>query len=287
MIMRASAKKLLSLGAVVVAVVFGSAMGKKPPATRVELGDTKLNEELSRLPFGNERTLTRAATFQYDLPALVGHAIFMTKNKDGACAVVSDQYDAIFVSPESYVKSGTKLEPKTVNAVMYDRKVNKGAAYALQIFPFSAQLTNDTLAQVTITDAAFLTIPDGGLDSAWKRRIVADASPTGCPALLVRGAKVRVASYRFFTRKEAQAGGTVQAVFGANGKTYSESSMAQNDIAIAIDPSIIHVGPNNPDTSMTVAPNSPEVPKTIAIPEKGVLPLTPDMRQRLLRPAGF
>ena len=273
-----------------VLVAAGTAIAASRPP-KVELGVTPLNEELAKLPFGRERTLVRSATYQYDLGKVVGHAIFLIKDSKNQClATTGDTFDAIMVSPESYLQPNTKLEPTTVNKLLYDHKVSGGASGSLSVFVFAANLSNDRLAQLTVVDAASITAPDNSLLADWRARVLKDAASTGCPAILINGAKVRVATIRYYKSMAGNVNGALQSIFSANGQVYNEESQAETEVAIAFDGSIISGTPDHPnERRLTLADKI--LPTAVAVPKNGFALLTPAntaaMRARLNARRGF
>jgi hypothetical protein len=252
------------------------------------LKDIPVDVDLDKLPFNNERTLLRSATYQYNLASLVGHAIFLVKSALGQCQVDSTSaFDAINVSPESYLVPGTRLEPTTTNSVLFDRKVSRKAIASLSVFTFASELSAERLAQLTVTDAASLTFPDGALPTNWREKVAADAADTGCPALLIRGAKVRVATYKFYDKR----GGTANVGVPISGSTlktggelFDETSQSANEVVISLELNKVYGPAAHPVVEQLSPMDSITLPKRIPVPTKGFLKLD---KSRILKLRGL
>lgn len=198
--------------------------------------DTPINDEIKKLKFNEERILQKSSTYQYNLSSLIGHVLYPQKVAGQCQPTLQDSYDAGLLS-KSYLKPSAKLEVKSVNTVLYDSKTDKGGAADLSIFAFSGSITVDNLAQVTITDAAFLSLPQDALVDDWAQQAINAMTANDCTPILINGAKTRVATYKYY-HKSTKKAGFLGSVFGVSGNIYNEDGRTANETVIAIDPII-------------------------------------------------
>ncbi len=205
----------------------------------ITLDKTKVNEKPDPAQLVNGRHyLVGSTTLQWNLPGVVGHALYVSK-ENGVCpATEKTSYSMIGLDADSYVKDPAKLTLlDKLGAPIYDSRVDKGADLDLNILIFSGGAHAEDFAEVALTNVN--AMPNtGGLVDDYANKIRAKLTDNDCYALIVTGATVQFLSTRWF--KHISGSGVISGpTFGVNGKVYNNQDKSENQALIAIDYSLV------------------------------------------------
>jgi hypothetical protein len=180
--------------------------------------------------FVNRHWFLNPGIYQSNLQELVGH-VLVTKKVNGTCSETT--FNDLEVSRRGYVKAGVQLVPDNKAQVIYHSRIDSGFAVASSALTIlSASMSKDQRAEVTITDAVVIAVPDMLLDSVALEQLGAKPLPVDlCSRLLVKGAVLTTIVSRQFAKLQAGAAITGTAFGGAYGETYADNdAFAQNTV---------------------------------------------------------
>lgn len=244
----------------------------------VELKDTPMDKPLTGPDVSGQRYLTNSATYQFNLPTLVGKVLFIKKRSDGSCPGANDKYDAIQLSDKSFVKKPEDfaLQDK-LGPPLYESKVTKGASTELRIFLFGGKASVDDVAEVALTNVSALPVPASGLRVGYASEVLSQLRPDECDVFVIMGATVKTLSAKYY-RKTSASGSLSGAVFGdASGNIYKEDGISDLQFLIAIDivpvranPNVISSLPAEVQSRVRALPAHPSIPRIIQSPRGGI-----------------
>lgn len=166
-------------------------------------------------------------------PEFLPGKVLLSVKKDGKCP--SDRtYDADYMSADSYLTAGSTVASKTLNSLIYQGDVRRGADFDLAVATFGLNLGGAVAAEVIVTDVRE-AVGEGMLDLAKIQRLeTTPLPPDVCARILVRNARVSLVHYKLYQSATDKLDFTGTA-FGFGSEAYESSTQFQADSIVSLD----------------------------------------------------